>query len=1451
MKKLISSPSRLVTLLGAACGIACSFLSAQAQVFQTYTPTNWLNDPFATNVNFAIIGANTTHPVYQNNGVAIGGNLFGNCPLGATITLTNIGDTAIFSGQVTLGGNINTAGNVQFRLGFYYKGTNLTDTGWAGYMIANPTGGGGGGLYLRNIPNTFQYGSGNGATQPTATDFLFTAGWNAATYDFLIAVTKLSSTATLLRWKLSGISPSVYHYSGRYTNTAAATQGGFSFDQVGLLGGGSTFGAASTNDLIAFTNALVTLGSFGDGTWASDASGLWSVTNNWVNGVPANGSGFIADFSQVNLTADRTVTLDSSRSVGTLRFGATSGSLNNWFLSSSGGSVLTLDTGTPAAAGIAVNQNTATINLPFVSSTGLAKTGAGALVLRGTNTIVGPLNLNGGTLNFLSLSNLPLAFDAISTVNFGGGALQWAPGNTLDVSSQGIPINFNGTAGFDTGANSVTLATSFGNLGVGGLTKLGSGTLTLNNAVFYSGTTTVSNGVLALGSSGSISSTTNITIRSGATFDVSAVAGGLALGFGQTLAGTGTVLGNVSDSSGVIIAPGASAGTLTVNGSLTLNGGGTLNYELSDTTTVGSGVNDLITVTGALNLSGPTTLNLTYVNGAPAVGTYTLMQYGSTSGSVANITPPPGVGYVSNNTVAKTIEFVVTHSPASLAWRGDGIGNLWDNGGTANWIQDGTNQFFFTSDSVTFDNTGSNSPAINLTATMFPAAVTVNASQDYDLTGGGIGSGRLTKSGSGKLILENDNFYSGPTLISSGVMQIGNGGISGTLGAGSTTNNGVLVFNRASDYTYANAIFGTGSITNLGPAGTLTLASNISGSTMNMAGAGSLSLSASNSYAGLTIISSGVLFPRNSFSLGTTAAGTVVQIGGQLYVNNNIDILGESLSLAGTGPASDGALRKGGNGTTTWGGVITLTADARVQIDGGSTLNLTNAAGINAPGINLILGADANGQGNITRPIVLGTGSLTKEGAGTWTIAPTNTYTGKTVINGGILAIPGTNSLGPVSTFTPDYVSLNGGSLGVTTNVTFDDRLRGFTVGGAGGFSVGAGFTLVISNEITGAGTLTKSGAGTLVLRGSNSFSGTLNVDTGANAVSDGILLVANPNAISSVLSPIAIRNNLGGSSTFQLDGSSGNISVTQDISMNGRSPNIPAIENLAGSNTLAGILTLTGAGQYRIQSDGGLLTLSGTVSNAAAGSQSLIFQGNGNLSVTGVIQDDGTNFVSVVKAGTGSLTLAGLNTYNGSTTVAGGTLGGTGTINGPVFVQSGGTLAPGAAIGTFTIIGSLSLAGTTSVEINKTAGTRDQVVGLTSVSYGGTLAVTNLAGALTTNDTFALFSSTASSGDFISVTGSAGAGLAFHFNPTNGVLSVVTSIANTPTNITYSLSGNTLTLSWPASHLGWLLQSQTNSLNAGLSTNWHDMAGTDAGTQAVITVNPANPTVFYRLRHP
>ena len=85
-------------------------------------------------------------------------------------------------------------------------------------------------------------------------------------------------------------------------------------------------------------------------------------------------------------------------------------------------------------------------------------------------------------------------------------------------------------------------------------------------------------------------------------------------------------------------------------------------------------------------------------------------------------------------------------------------------------------------------------------------------------------------------------------------------------------------------------------------------------------------------------------------------------------------------------------------------------------------------------------------------------------------------------------------------------------------------------------------------------------------------------------------------------------------------------------------------------------------------------------------------------------------------------------------------------------------------------------------------------------------------------------------------------------------VTAINTGVNTTPTNITATVSGTNLTLSWPADHLGWRLLAQTNSVNVGLNpaTNaWFTVGGSTSVTNIVFPINPANGAVFYRLVYP
>jgi len=216
-----------------------------------------------------------------------------------------------------------------------------------------------------------------------------------------------------------------------------------------------------------------------------------------------------------------------------------------------------------------------------------------------------------------------------------------------------------------------------------------------------------------------------------------------------------------------------------------------------------------------------------------------------------------------------------------------------------------------------------------------------------------------------------------------------------------------------------------------------------------------------------------------------------------------------------------------------------------------------------------------------------------------------------------------------------------------------------------------------------------------------------------------------------------------------------------------------------------------------------------------------------------------------------GTLQVNGLITN--PVTVAGGTLSGTGTVTGPVVVNAYGTLAPGPALGTLTISNTLTLrpGSSTLIDLNKTTGACDQITGLTSIAYGGTLFLSNQAGVLAAGDSFKLFNASKYSGAFSRFSPTApGAGLAWDTSAlaTAGTLRVITT-SNTP--ITARLAGHQLSLSWPADHVGWYLQAQTNAPGFGLTTNWIAVPGSAATNLMTLTIDPVVGSVFLRLVTP
>jgi hypothetical protein len=397
---------------------------------------------------------------------------------------------------------------------------------------------------------------------------------------------------------------------------------------------------------------------------------------------------------------------------------------------------------------------------------------------------------------------------------------------------------------------------------------------------------------------------------------------------------------------------------------------------------------------------------------------------------------------VSNSfsSVTSVVATLTFYTPKTVEW--DGNGGTWDTSSLFWTVNNGVSTTNYTeTDNVLFDPLGTANSTVTLSSTFTPSSITVsNAS--YTLTGGGIdGSASIHVENNGTLIVDTPSTSTGPILIDNGsALQLDNFDTAGSLGSGPLTNDGALLFFANGSEAYGYPIYGSGSITNNSPNGTITLGNNVNASYLVQNGAGTLLLQGNNAVSGL-VVANGFVSAR----VATALATNIFINGGELQLVYNNDFAGKTMTLNG------GVLHGGMNGGNSYEGVVALAADSEINVDNGGQLILNNPAGLSGSTYNLTV----NGVGY----------------TGTLILAGTNNSWNSVTVNFGTLQIGNGGTAG----------SLGGGTISDGSALAFD-------VTG----------NLVVTNPISGSGVLNQNGTGTTFFTGDLSgLSGNATVSAG------------------------------------------------------------------------------------------------------------------------------------------------------------------------------------------------------------------------------------------------------------------------------------------------------------------------------------------------------------------
>jgi autotransporter-associated beta strand protein len=820
--------------------------------------------------------------------------------------------------------------------------------------------------------------------------------------------------------------------------------------------------------------------------------------------------------------------------------------------------------------------------------------------------------------------------DTVASLAGSGGSVDIASGATLTA----------GNAGSTSYAGSIT--------GSGGFTKVGSGATTLSGNNSYGGGALVSQGTLVGNASTSFGSG-SIVLGDGNSGTSSIVlmannSGGTAIANAITVANLGT---------GLVSIGGTNTGASSVNawnGTLTLN----RNVQVFGDTTPGS--SGRTSFLGQITGSGGITVTqgrVTLQNGTNNFTGPVVVN----SGATLQLDVGGRTNEVIPNSAAVTVNGALNFASGGGT---ETIGSLAGSGTVSSVVGGNYSLVVGGSANTTF------SGAIN----------------------NGDGVIGLTKSGAGTLTLIGSNGFTGGAALNAGTLAVGSANALGSSGAISF-GGGTLQYSASNttDYSgrFSNAASQQYSIDTNGQ--NVTLGSNLtsSGGSFTKLGAGGVTLSGNNSYSGGTLVSQGSLIGSISTSFGSgaivlgdgnTGTSSIVLMAdttASTTIANNITV-----ANLGTGVVSIGGTNTGVSSFNAWTGTLTLNRNVQVFNDTPHSGGRTSFIG------------QITGSGGIT--VTQGRGRVTLQNT-------TNNFTGPVVVDSGATlqldVNNGINEVIPNSAAVTVNGLLNFASGGGTETI---GSLSGSgtvssVVAGTYSLVVGGSASTTFSGVInSGSGVigLTKSGAGTLLLTGSNGLSGGV-------ALNAGTLGVGSANA-------------LGSSGTISFGGGTLQYSASNTTDYSGRFSN-------AASQ------------QYSIDTNGQNVTLG---SNLTSSGGSFTKTGGGNLILSGSSTYSGTTSVSA-----GRLSVNGSLGSTGVTVQSGGELGGSGGIGGTVAVLAGGTLSPGNSIESLAA-GATTFAGSSTFEYEydstnpgSLAAAADLLVvnGNLTINAGSILTLADLAG--------------------------------------------------------------------------------------------------------------------------